>query len=190
MKFPIVGSFGGKVYFMNPPVGANAQQSLLPWGCILFLSNRRFSHCLDPSSSLLPSSPPFFFFHPPSSSHGVIQWQISVVNLSAYGFTVVSTPWTPICAVCGGTRLTSFSACAKDKRYDCLNCNSAALTCCAHAAGSALQSTSACVVFCYENLLLGLSAMAVWEKILFICASSKQASRQTNQQGVQPESVL
>lgn len=45
---------------------------------------------------------PLLFFPPPplvpptpSSTHAVIQWKISAVNLSTYGFTIVATLWTP-----------------------------------------------------------------------------------------------
>ncbi len=71
---------------------------------------------------LLPSLllPPPLFHPPPSSSHGVIQWKISAVNLSAYRSSVVTTPWTlPCCclAVWGGRCPTAADV---DSLADCL----------------------------------------------------------------------
>lgn len=52
----------------------------------------------DVPSSNLPfphlSPPPLVPRPPPSSTHAVIQWKISAVNLSVYGFAIVATPRT------------------------------------------------------------------------------------------------
>lgn len=70
----------------------------------LYISAESFSfHPTPVAKNVLicpPPPPPTPFPSPlvpptPSSTHAVIQWKISAVNLSTYGFTIVATLWTP-----------------------------------------------------------------------------------------------
>lgn len=80
MRFPVVNhSLEEDVYFIN--------LSLL----ILYVSLNDLISLFVQLLLFRLLPPPPLFHAPPSSSHGVIQWKISTVNLSAYRFSILTT---------------------------------------------------------------------------------------------------
>ncbi len=87
-----------RTFISSALVSINTDQTLTTRLHLIFKSDFNLPKCLDLSFSKLSCSllpPPPLFHPPPSSSHGVIQRKISAVNLFAYGFSTLTTLWTP-----------------------------------------------------------------------------------------------